>query len=224
MRINRTTAEDIHKDHEFSLKRNSIAAKFDEDDFILTFVLLSTIFILISISFQILSTPHQKYLIIYAINDEGNFISSDVTKLHLGDKMKILIVIENHMKRSIDVKLQTVIAGGLTSYFTNEENFTLNEQLFTLSDKERSIVKIEFAVTKARFDKSSIMVEQVDLNDYKSNIFIESPYKNQTLRLIFNLLIWSNEEGRYVKRWSDGTEDRTSWLQIWFELIPEVER
>jgi hypothetical protein len=207
------------------LKNNSSSMKFDEEDFALTFVFLSMIFILFFLGFQIISVPHQNFLVIYAISDEGNFIFSNATKLHKGDELKLQVIIENYMKRAIDVKLQTVIAGGLNTILTEgQQNFTLNEQVFFITNENKSVAKIEFAVTDVRFEKNLITIEQVKLNDYRYNVFIESPSQNQTFRLIFNLLIWDDEEKRYVNKWSDGSKDRSSWLQIWFELFQEIEK
>lgn len=197
--------------------------RFEVEDFALTFSLLSTILVLSFLGFQIMSTPRRSYIAIYAISKEGKVFTSNETILRLGDGMKFMIVVENHLGRPINAKLLTIFTGDLN--FTSPEGCKgsiVNEQVFTIDDKGRSVAEMEFSVTKAIFGQNSITVEQVDVNSFNHEVMAKSPSSNQTFRLIFYLLIWSDDEGRYVTKWNDGINDHTSWLQIWFELVPEA--
>ncbi len=199
--------------------------RFEVEDFALTFSLLSTILVLSFLGFQIMSTPRRSYIVIYAISKEGKVFTSNETILRLGDGLKPIIVVENHLGRSINAKLLTIFTGDLNFTFSSPEEFKgsiVDEQVFIIDDKGRSVAEIEFSVIKASFGQNSITVEQVDVNSFNHEVMVESPSLNQTFRLIFYLLIWSDDEGRYATKWNDGINDHTSWLQIWFELVPEV--
>lgn len=200
-----------------------MTSEFDDEQFIVTLTILSTIFILCFLGFQVLSTPPQKYVVMYLVSEDGTALSQNATALHLGDRLKIIVILENHMARQIRVALDTLVAGNPSpSPIPWDGGSRLQEQVLTVDDGGTSAMPMTLAVTRARTEGDSIAIEEVELNGIKIPVMVESSSGNQTLRFIFRALIWSDAEGRYVAEWNDGLDEHSSWLQIWFELLPGV--
>jgi len=201
-----------------------MVAEFDDEDFIVTLTVLSTAFVLCFLGFQVLSTPPQRYMAMYVLSEDGTALGRNATALHLGDRLKVLVIVENHMARQMRVELETLIAGNASSSPAPWDGGSrLQGQVLTLDDGGRSAMPMTFAVTGASAEGDSIAVEEIELNGIKIPVMVESGTRNQTLRFIFRALIWSDAEGRYVPEWNDGQEGHASWLQIWFELLPGVD-
>jgi len=200
-----------------------MAAEFSEEDFIVTLTILSTVFVLCFLGFQVFCTPPQRYLAMYLVSGEGTALSQNATSLRLGDRLKVLVIIENHMARQIGVELDTLVAGTPSpSLAPWDDGLRLQEQVLSLDDGGTSAMPMTLAVTRARIEGDSIVIEEVELNGFKIPVSVKSDTRNQTLRFIFRALIWSDIEGRYVPDWNDGQDNHSSWLQIWFELLPGV--
>jgi len=200
-----------------------MAAGFNEEDFIITLTILSTVFVLCFLGFQVLSTPPQRYVVMYLVSEDGTALSRNATALHLGDRLKVLVILENHMARQIRVELDTLIAGNLSSSPAPwDGGLRLQEQVLTVDDGGTSAMPMTLVVTRASTEGDLIAVEEIELNGVKIPVMVESGTRNQTLRFIFRALIWNDVEGRYVPEWNDGQDDHSSWLQIWFELLPGV--
>jgi hypothetical protein len=197
-----------------------MVAEFGEEDFVITLTVLSTVLVLFYLGFQVISAPHQKYIATYLVSEEGKALSPDATVLRVGDQLKVQVILENHMGERIMVKLETIVTNNATPLPTSNgtRRFRLQEQALDIDDGGISIAPITFAVTKARIEGNSVVIEEVEVNGVKSPVAIQSPLDNQTLRLIFSVLIWNSSEGRYVPEWNDGLNERSSWLQLWLEL------
>jgi hypothetical protein len=197
-----------------------MVAEFGEEDFVITLTVLSTVLVLFYLGFQIISAPHQKYIATYLVSEEGKALSPDATVLRVGDQLKVQVILENHMGERIMVKLETIVANNATPLPTSNgtQHFRLQEQALNIDDGGTSIAPFTFTVTKARIEGNSIVIEEVEVNGVKSPVAIHSPLDDQTLRLIFSVLIWNNSEGRYVPEWNDGLNEHSSWLQLWLEL------
>lgn len=204
-----------------------MTSEFGDEQFIVTFTILSTIFILCFLGFQVLSTPSQNYLVMYLVSEDGTALGQNATALHLGDRLTVLVILENHMARQIRVELDTLVAGNPSPTASDiapwDGGSRLQDDVLTLDDGGTSTVPITLAVTGARTEGDSIAIEEVELNGVKIPVTVESSARNQTLRFIFRALIWSDAEGKYVAEWNDGQDDHSSWLQIWFELLPGVD-
>mgnify|MGYP006267187585 CR=1 FL=1 len=200
-----------------------MAAEFDDEDSIVTLTVLSTAFVLCFLGFQVLSTPPQRYMAMYVLSEDGTALGQNATALHLGDRLNVLVIVENHMAQQMRIELDTLIAGNASSSPSPWDGGSrLQGQVLTLDDGGRSAMPMTFAVTRASAVGDSIAVEEIELNGVKIPVMTKTSIRNQTLRFIFRALIWSDAEGRYVPEWNDGQEDHASWLQIWFELLPGV--
>jgi len=206
-----------------------MTSEFGDEQFIVTLTILSTIFILCFLGFQILSTPPQKYVGMYLVSEDGKALSQNATALHIGDRLNILVILENHMARQIRIELDTLVAGNPPPSTASgtapwDGGLRLQDEVLIVDDGGTSTMPMSLAVTRARTEGDSIAIEEVELNGIKIPVTVESSARNQTLRFIFRALIWSDAEGRYVAEWNDGQDDHSSWLQIWFVLLPGVDR
>jgi hypothetical protein len=195
---------------------------FSDEQFVTTLTVLTAVLVLCLLGFQILSAPRQRYIVMYLTSEDGKALSPNATALHIGDRLRIQVILENHMGRQLKLKLEPLIAGNVSSNAAPDEGFPLQEQDLVLDDGGASAALMTLAVTKARAEGDVLVIEEVELNGVRIPVMVESSQGNQTLRFIFRALVWSEVEGRYVPEWSDGQSDHTSWLQIWFELLPGV--
>lgn len=196
--------------------------EFSDESFVVTLTILTAVLVLCFLGFQILSAPHQRYIVMYLASQDGKALSQNATVLHAGDRFRIQVILENHMARQIKLKLETLIAGNVSSTTASDGGFPLQEQDLMLDDGGTSAALMTLTVTKSRIEGDSIVIEEVELNGVKNAVMVESPLGNQTLRFVFRALVWSDVDGRYVSEWSDGQSSHASWLQIWFELLPGV--
>jgi hypothetical protein len=181
---------------------------------------LTAVLVLCFLGFQILTAPHQRYIVMYLTSEDGKALSPNATVLRTGDRLRIQVVLENHMARQIKLQLEALIAGNVSSTTAPDDGFPLQQQDLTLDNGGTSAALMTLTITKARVEGDLLVIEEVELNGVKSPVMVESSLGNQTLRFIFRALVWSDVEGRYVPEWSDGQSDHASWLQIWFELLP----
>jgi len=204
-----------------------MTSEFGDEQFIVTLTILSTIFILCFLGFQVLSTPAQNYVAMYLVSEDGKALAQNATALHLGDRLKVFVILENHMARQIRVELDMLVAGNPSSTTSInapwDGGLRLQDEVLMLDDGGTSTMPITLAVTRARAEGDSIAIEEVELNGVRIPVTVESSARNQTLRFIFRALIWSDAEGKYVEEWNDGQDGHSSWLQIWFELLPGVD-
>jgi len=200
-----------------------MSAEFGDESFVITLTVLSAVLVICFLGFQILIAPNQRYIVMYLASEDGKALSQDATVLHQGDQLRIQVIFENHMACQIRLKLETFIASNLSSDPTTSDGvgeFRLQDQDLILDDGGTSTAPMMLTVTRARAEGDSIIIEEVEMNGVKSPVIVESSLRNQTLRFIFRALVWSDVEGKYVPEWSDGQSNHSSWLQIWFELLP----
>jgi hypothetical protein len=177
--------------------------------------------------------PSEKFFQMYVLGftgNAGNYYPHNSSSLQIGENVQWNLAVVNDMGLFQYVSIQVKLGSNQT---TDSPNDTLarpspapliTEFKHFILDNETWNVPFYWQIvnytttTEGRVSIHSLTIDNVTL--VLANSPVCPAINSCSFRLIFELWTWNVDSDNFQFGWVNGDQQRTAWLQIWFNLAP----